>query len=328
VVIAIIAVLIALLLPAVQSAREAARRVQCVNNLKQLALAMHNYESANGVFPMGAPTMVYLDRSSLININHSPFVAAMPYLEQQALYNSVNFSLNIYRSSHSTVHRIGISALVCPSDSEAGVRDYVGSIQDNTTNVKVLFSSYATCAGLWFNWTRGTTSPNTNADFRAAATGIFYTNSATRLADITDGTSGTILLGERAHSVIPRAEMQEWDWWFDAYYGDALISSLYPLNPMRKLKATTSTGSASSALTDSFSSMHPGGANVAFADGSVRFLKDTINSWPVDPQTGAVRAVVSGGQFTAYVLDPAVPLGVFQALTTRRGGEVISADAF
>ena len=127
---------------------------------------------------------------------------------------------------------------------------------------------------------------------------------------------------------MPAAERQEWHWWFDAYFGDTLISSLYPINPLRKLKSTTTSGSASSALTDSFSSMHPGGVNVAFADGSVQFLKDTINSWPVDPQTGKVRAVVSGGQFASYVLDPTVPLGVFQALTTRRGGEVISADAF
>ncbi|AGA30333.1 DUF1559 domain-containing protein [Singulisphaera acidiphila] len=328
VVIAIIAVLIGLLLPAVQAAREAARRMQCNNNLKQLALAMHNYEGNNTVFPMGAPTMVYYDRSTSININHSPFVAALPYLEQQAVYNSINFSLNIYRSSHATVHRIGINMLICPSDGEAGVRDYNGSIQDNTSNVKVLFSSYATCAGLWFNWTRGTTSPNTNTDFRAAATGIFYTNSATKLADITDGTSNTILIGERAHSILPLAERQEWHWWFDAYYGDALITSLYPINPMRKLKTTTSSGSASSALTDSFSSMHPGGVNVAFTDGSVRFLKETISSWPVVPQTGQVLAVVSGGQNTAYVLDPAIPLGVFQALTTRRGGEILSADAF
>ncbi|SIO05116.1 prepilin-type N-terminal cleavage/methylation domain-containing protein/prepilin-type processing-associated H-X9-DG domain-containing protein [Singulisphaera sp. GP187] len=328
VVIAIIAVLIGLLLPAVQAAREAARRMQCNNNLKQLALALHNYEGTNSCFPMGAPTMVYTDRSTLININHSPFVAALPFLEQQAVYNSVNFSRNIYRASHLTVHRIGIGALICPSDGEAGVQDYHGSIQDITTNVRVLFSSYATNAGLWFNWTRGTASPNTNTDFRAAATGIFYTNSATKLAEITDGTSNTILVGERAHSILPLIGRQEWHWWFDAYYGDALITSLYPINPLRKLTTTTSTGSASNALTDSFSSMHPGGVNVAFTDGSVRFLKDSINSWPVNPQTGAVLAVVSGGQNTAYVLDPKIPQGVFQALTTRRGGEVISADAF
>ena len=326
--IAIIAVLIGLLLPAVQAAREAARRMQCNNNLKQLALALHNYESTNSVFPMGAPTMVYLDRSTVININHGPFVAALPFLEQQAVYNSINFSLNIYRSSHLTVHRIGMNMLICPSDSEAGVRDYSKPLQDITSNVRILFSSYATCAGLWFNWTRGTASPNTNADFRAAATGIFYTNSATKIADITDGTSNTILVGERAHSILPLDQRQEWHWWFDAYYGDSLISSLNPINPLRKLKAVTSTGSITSALTDSFSSMHAGGVNVAFADGSVRFLKDTISSWPVDPQTGKVLAVVSGGQNTAYVLDPAIPLGVFQALTTRRSGEVISADAY
>ncbi len=130
--------------------------MQWNNNLKQLALAaLHNYEGTNSVFPMGAPTMVYLTGARSSMINPRPIRrAAMPFLEQQSVYNSINFSLNIYRSSHADRPRIGINMPICPSDSEAGVRDYNGSIQDNTSNVKVLFSSYATCAGLWFNWTR------------------------------------------------------------------------------------------------------------------------------------------------------------------------------
>ncbi len=329
VVIAIIGVLIALLLPAVQAAREAARRAQCTNNLKQLALAMHNYNDANGSFPMGAPTMVYRDRSTLININHSCFVAILPQMEQQPLYNSVNFSLNIYRAIHSSVIGAGISSLWCPSDPDATVKAYPYGMQDMAAGTfRINYTSYAGCAGLWFNWTRGTVAPNTNESFRAAATGMFYTNSAVRMADITDGTSNTILLGEHAHSLLVPAERSEWHWWFDGYFGDTMFWSLCPINPHRKLKTNTANNSTSNAYIESLSSFHPGGANVAMADGSARFLKDTINHWAFDPTTGKPYAIVSGGPNTAYVLDPTKPLGVYQALTTRNGGEVISADAY
>src|SRR3954469_20008362 len=94
VVIAIIAVLIGLLLPAVQSAREAAQRAQCVNNLKQLALAAHNYESTYGAFSMGTPFYKFGDIG--VNDGHSLFVALLGQLEQQSLFNAVNFSRNIY----------------------------------------------------------------------------------------------------------------------------------------------------------------------------------------------------------------------------------------
>jgi prepilin-type N-terminal cleavage/methylation domain-containing protein len=115
VVIAIIAVLIALLLPAVQAAREAARRAQCVNNLKQLALAGANYESTNGCYPMGTPFKYFAN--GWVDDGHSVLIALLAQMEQMPLYNSVNFNTDIYYSQNSTVQSAMISTLWCPSDA-------------------------------------------------------------------------------------------------------------------------------------------------------------------------------------------------------------------
>ena len=116
VVIAIIAVLIGLLLPAVQMAREAARRAQCTNNLKQLALALHNYADVNGVLPMGYAIQPCEFLPDSICISHGPFVALLPQLEQQPLFNAVNFDRNLWISPNMTICAIGIKTLWCPSD--------------------------------------------------------------------------------------------------------------------------------------------------------------------------------------------------------------------
>ena len=113
--IAIIAVLIALLLPAVQAAREAARRTQCVNNFKQLGLAMHNYHDVMGTFPIGEMGIRY---------NYSPqrgqrrtwAFSIMPYFEQTSVFNSINFSLQFYESANTTFIRMQFAAFQCPSD--------------------------------------------------------------------------------------------------------------------------------------------------------------------------------------------------------------------
>ena len=118
VVIAIIAVLIALLLPAVQAAREAARRAQCVNNLKQLALAAMNYEQANLCFPAGSYSQIDpVKGATYYRANFSSFVRMLPFTEQSSLYNAVNFNLTYANIQNFTVAGIQLSILVCPSDT-------------------------------------------------------------------------------------------------------------------------------------------------------------------------------------------------------------------
>ena len=121
VVIAIIAVLISLLLPAVQSAREAARRAQCINNLKQLALAAHNYESANGSFPMGRNCQQYISTSGGYQGYHDGWAAIaelLQFTEQAPLYNAINQSLGPWQIRNYTVINTGMSLLWCPSDGD------------------------------------------------------------------------------------------------------------------------------------------------------------------------------------------------------------------
>src|SRR5438309_2228365 len=115
VVISIIAVLISLLLPAVQSAREAARRAQCTNNLKQLALAAHNYISAVGSLPQGIQFQ-YDPNSGFFWSSGSLLVPLMQYAEQQQIFNAVNFDINMYNAPNTTISGVGVSTLWCPSD--------------------------------------------------------------------------------------------------------------------------------------------------------------------------------------------------------------------
>ena len=132
VVIAIIAVLIALLLPAVQAAREAARRAQCTNNLKQLALAAMNYEQANICFPAGSYSQLDPAKSgTFYRANFSSFVRMLPFTEQSAMYNAVNFNLTYANIQNYTIAGVGLSILVCPSDTNTGPQ-YISSGTANT----------------------------------------------------------------------------------------------------------------------------------------------------------------------------------------------------
>src|SRR5436305_4784576 len=214
VVIAIIAVLISLLLPAVQSAREAARRAQCVNNLKQLALAAHNYESTYGAFPMGTPFFSFGDIG--VNDGHSIFVALLAQYEQQSLFNAANFSRNIYMSPNSTVQATGTSTLWCPSDHLAAQRkvpDYQYSdipLGQNWVN----YVSYGGSVGMFY------LHPGSYDDagvasvpsLTAQCNGIFYVGSTVRISGITDGTSNTMLFGERGHSLLAGQLDDDWHW--------------------------------------------------------------------------------------------------------------------
>jgi prepilin-type processing-associated H-X9-DG protein len=157
--------------------------------------------------------------------------------------------------------------------------------------------------------------------------GLFHIRSAVTLAAITDGTSNTLLLGERAHSFLSNDSSLWWHWWTSGNYGDTMFCTLWPMNPFRRTSDIygDSGDARTSAYISGASSLHPGGCNFAFADGSVRFLKDTINTWPYDQTTGLPVGLTFDPD-GPYKVAPGTRPGVYQALSTRSGGEIVSAD--
>src|SRR5262245_6554475 len=158
VVISIIGVLIALLLPAVQAAREAARRIQCTNNLKQFSLAAQNYLSAVGTLPQGMTFQVDMNTPGAsawgqMWVSHSVFVSLLPYMEQQPLFNRVNFQVSNFNAPNFTVSATAVSGLWCPSDfkvMEPGTIPDGGQLDPGVTTMR--YSSYAGNAGTWVLW--------------------------------------------------------------------------------------------------------------------------------------------------------------------------------
>jgi prepilin-type N-terminal cleavage/methylation domain-containing protein/prepilin-type processing-associated H-X9-DG protein len=334
VVIAIIAVLIGLLLPAVQAAREAARRIQCVNNLKQMALAAQNYHDQNGTFPMGNSLATQPNGRRFLG--PGVFISMLPQFEQSPLANAYNFALAAFDRQNSTVWVTGVSALWCPSDgSITQVLPWYGA--------STRLSSYEGCMGSWgvelisfnagpgaYGWVYYPDPMETNPNFTPivnSTNGIFRLCHVTSIADITDGTSNTILFGERAIGLLPGGGTDVWNSWTDGYIGHTQFHSLFPINPFRKIPTVSVPGDFVDSWICAASSFHPGGANFALADGSVRFLKDSTSTWQFDPTTG-VPVGVSCSPTGVYSMAPGTRMGVYQQLTTRNGGEVISSDAY
>jgi prepilin-type N-terminal cleavage/methylation domain-containing protein/prepilin-type processing-associated H-X9-DG protein len=374
VVIAIIAVLIALLLPAVQSAREAARRAQCVNNLKQIALAAMNYESSNSCLPGGSYSISGANWAALTGAgyyvwgtypeNFSCFVRMLPFFEQSPMYNSVNFvSGTSAAPDNLTIAGVRVASLICPSDVQ---NDSIPIPANRASKFGVTpgwswneapacyplptpggwlqaFTSYAGNAGT-FTFGYSNLMPTTVLGF---FDGVIYNDSAVKLSNITDGTSNTMLFGEHAKGHLylldPGYAVSDNSWNSGRWY-DTLFATLYPMN--------VGIGNYPGQLNDSYyyptsaGSYHPGGANFAFTDGSVKFLKNSISSWTF--QTGNADSYGdSMPDYTTFVTVPATApaiksgsylqksngagvatLGVYQQLSTRAGGEVISADAY
>ncbi|WP_435011025.1 DUF1559 domain-containing protein [Tundrisphaera lichenicola] len=328
VVIAIIAVLIALLLPAVQAAREAARRAQCTNNLKQLALAAHNYESSNSCFPMGLLNQrTCKEPTGGLWTNFGPMIPLSQYVEQGALYNAMNFNCNVYDWVNTTINSTGLSVLWCPSD--AGVQDpqQQGYVFLDFSPLPMRYTSYSGMAGPIFFSQFNSPGPQNQQ-------GVFAAYQTNTIASITDGTSNTIMFNEHTRQIMSptNGDQSGWHWWTSGNYGDTISSAFFPINPQKKLPYTANGLSGSNTI-EAISSLHPGGANVAFCDGSVRFLKETIDTWTVTsatPTGGGYNygpaGVTSSG--TALTIVPGSKIGVLQKLSTRNGGETISADTY
>ena len=287
VVIAIIAVLLGLLLPAVQKVREAAARAKCQNNLKQIGLALHNYHDSQGSFPPGKyPPMSYNDSSN--DPDRRTWVwPLLPYIEQGNLYNI----LEAWRVQNpSTMTWSGapdrwtiIPNLVCPSDPKSPkVLSYGSSTPQSSQG---FYGNYVLCAGNdYFD-------PSYSPDGRKL-NGIFYWKSAIRIPDITDGTSNTLTGGELL--VVPDTTTYDirGDYYNDAHNGSALFSTLYPPNssvpdqsmwcisiptaPCQDLGGNNDASHAHRWF--SLRSLHTGGVNGLLGDGSVRFISNNVNA--------------------------------------------------
>jgi prepilin-type N-terminal cleavage/methylation domain-containing protein/prepilin-type processing-associated H-X9-DG protein len=352
VVIAIIAVLIGLLLPAVQSAREAARRAQCINNLKQLALASHNYLSSNNVFPQGIQWQRDFNGGGCWT-SGSCLVPLMQYTEQQPLFNSCNFDINMYNQPNTTVSGAGISTLWCPSDGKVAdlytfPAGAVGTLPGTT--LPMHYTSYGANSGQFFiiDFTNFVNNGGCRFSFDAAPgqqqmNGLVYMVSHVSLAQVTDGTSNTFAFSERAHGKFPASDINCWNWWTSGNFGDSMFTTFYGMNPFNRapfnvnLGALCSSDGGADEFVSSPSSFHPGGANFAFLDGSVKFIKDSISSWQINPATlGSPGAPsnncappgVTRNPGSTYNVPVGTFIGILQQLSTRNGGEVISADAY
>lgn len=305
VVISIIGVLASLLLPAVQSSREAARRSQCLNNLKQLGLAISNYESLHATLPPGR-VRSQVDRLGLV---YSAFAQILPQLDQKPVYDSINFNLNADRGiggpENDTARRTRFTAFLCPSDTTSDA----DKLDQAPTN---------------YQMNAGTRHPV------AANNGTLFENSVVRYRDIRDGTSQTALLSELSRSdtdsandviELPSSTIQSYalsclpagpavrsargNRWIYGGPNHTMYSHHRPPNhESPDCRGGLPFGDLTNAewnrlsLDTAARSLHPGGVHVLFCDGSTRFLKDAIS------------------------------FEIWRLLGTRAGGEIVSGDSY
>jgi prepilin-type N-terminal cleavage/methylation domain-containing protein len=303
VVIAIIGILIALLLPAVQAAREAARRSQCTNNMKQVGLALHNYHDVHKTFPpsaiWGSPNIPANELGRLPDPFHHTFTTfILPYMEQTALYDTVDFNLPAWGQS---IVGTQVDTLRCPSDS--------GQCKDPSDTSGIAITNYPGTMGFhWWHPTAVGANWNGTGGQGGELGGVFNVRTPIRIADIHDGTSNTVMVIERYSRgfegpwfqngagkprpvawgpvFTPAFLATSYGWGYAAEGGRFQEvdgsgpkvntnwfrnHAFYPL--------CVGAGGLNSAWIGP-SSVHPGGANHLRADGSVTFVSETMEYWP------------------------------------------------
>ena len=298
VVIAIIGILIALLLPAVQAAREAARRMSCSNNIKQIGLALLNYEQMRGRFPAGcivttvASSADYDIRkeTEVGPVGTSWILPLLPYVEYQALYDQWDFGTTL--QGNRAVAETDLNGFYCPSrrnevgseydrcmflDWKAGGTDYGGCLGRANAYANTCSSSSGWCAHRLFreNYLKGDGTDGGKLH------GVFIPNESVRIADITDGTSHTIMTGE-LQRLAPDITLTGYDRsfkWTDDGWAVAGNATLFAVADTGNQWDPYLPGGLNNDCFESPGSDHPGGAQFGLVDGSVRFINEDVDSY-------------------------------------------------
>lgn len=304
VVIMIASILVGLLFPAVQSAREVARGLACINNLRQIGIASHQYNDLFGSLPPGR-IQLYDQRQSIRNdncgnayIDKSCLTHFLPFIELKNLYNAINHDLGIFSIQNVTVHTASLKQYQCPSDKLVTESPFLCDFGldripvSSALGSKVRFARSSYCGLIGPLPVNGFRSPMNTckvpASVQAQSLGAFRDVYSVSFQQMSKGLSETLIFTERRFRDIAEFERiipgnsSLYGWMIAGNWGDTLISSISPINPSRLL----SLGAGCRMFAMSASSEHPGGVNALFADGSVRFINQNIESWQVDTVSG------------------------------------------
>lgn len=287
VVIAIIAILIGLLLPAVQKVREAAARTKCTNNLKQIGLGFHNFHSAYERFPPGFISRATSTDGDSIGPGWGWGTMLLPYLEQENLYRQIDLTRGIEDPANAAARVQVVNLFLCPSDTPVAPT-FMAVTEDGSPICEIAFANYVGMAGTYE--ASGYADTNNGVLLRDRTLQM----KGIRLTDITDGSSNTLFAGERASKQSP---MTTWTGAVTEAIAPPLVPSYH--EEESPVYVLSNTGEIADARVpnnpfghvEDNNSRHTSGVNFLYGDGSVRFLRETIA-----PQTWVALGTRNGGE--------------------------------